>query len=128
MPAVSREAKKKRRGPPPPDALFLNQLTESGDVEPGAFLEIRFRPPATSTVLVVAAERNPSIAAVLDQDYCVELFDGAQEVPVARKESLRGVVITSLTHGIEQPDGEWAARLTNTGAHRQLLTLLVSVA
>lgn len=131
MISAHRNAKKRRNAgaKPPPHSLFTNQFTHFGDVRPGGTIEIRFDPSPDSSILVLAVERCPSVGAVLDQDYCVELFDTGQQVPVARKQSLRGVVVTSLTHALEgEPDGQWIARLTNTGTHSQLLSLLVAVA
>ncbi len=128
MNAAPGNAKKERRSKV--GQLFANQMVRSAALRPGECLEIRFEVRQPATVTLLGAERYPSVGALLDQNYALELVEAAQSVPLARKESLRGVVVTTLTQTIDQT-GEprsWIARLCNTGAQARGLSLVVAIA
>lgn len=110
--------------------LFERQFVRTALLGPGQFLDLRFQTTHPATITLLAAERRPTAAAVLEQAYLLELHETAQPVPLARKESLRGVVVTTLTETVTAASGprEWTARLHNTGAFPQELSLLVVVA
>ncbi len=107
--------------------LFANEMVRSARLHPGEFLELPFRTSRPCTITLVAAEREPAASVVLEQAYLLELAEAAQSVPLARKESLRGVVVTTLTETVP-PRRNWVARVHNSGSHPQNLSLLVVVA
>jgi hypothetical protein len=107
--------------------LFEKQIVRAADLEPGEALEIRFRVHGPAMVTVIGVGRRPDTASLLEQDYRVELRTGGDAVPVAVKESLRGIVVTSLSHTVETGGAGWSARVCNTAARPQSLSLLVAI-
>lgn len=124
------KAVKSKKEQSQPAELFSNQLVRHGALDPGQCLELHFQTGCPATITLLGAERCPSIGAVLDQEYLLELLDATQPIPLARKESLRGVVVTTLTQTVDRagPEQRWIARLHNTGGHPQELSLLVAIA
>lgn len=117
---MGREARRK---------LFDRQLLRTGDLAPGETLEVKFRLRGPATVTVIGVGRRPNATQLLEQGYRVELQERPEAVPVAAKDSLRGIVVTAFTHTVGAEGREnWAARVRNTGSRPQSLSLLVAIA
>lgn len=106
--------------------LFTNERVCSGAQGPGECHEIRFQPSLGATVTIIGAGSSPSGEALMTQQFCVELADPEQPVPLARKDSLRGVALASITTTFGD-ERECVARIRNTGAHAQDLSLLLAI-
>lgn len=108
--------------------LFDNQQIASRVLGPGDALEVPVELSGERTVTLIGVACHPEPDLVLEQDYRIELTEHGAPIPLASKDSLRGVVVTTLTHTCAGESKHCVATIRNTGRHDQSLSLLVAIA